>query len=224
MTLRFRARAALIDLDGTLLDTVADLAAATNAMLAELGRRQLSLEAVAAYVGKGAEVLVHRALTDSLDGRAEAALAQRALAAFMRHYALCNGRQARLYPGVREGLRLLRERGLRLACVTNKPQAFAEPLLAATDLADDFELIVGGDLLARRKPDPAPMLHVCERFGLAPADALVIGDSVNDAAAARAAGMPVLVVSYGYNEGRPASSIDADGVIDSIAEVGHWLV
>lgn len=223
MTTQFRAQGAILDLDGTLLDTVADLAAGTNAMLAEFGRDPLPLDTVRAYVGKGAQVLVHRALTGSLDGQVDEALARRGFESFLRHYAIENGRHARIYPGVVEGLALMRARGLRLACVTNKHQAFAEPLLAATGLADWFELIVGGDLLPRRKPDPLPMLHVCEHFGLAPSRMLAIGDSVNDAAAARAAGMPVLVVPYGYNEGRPADTIDADGVIGSIADVGAWL-
>jgi phosphoglycolate phosphatase len=124
---------------------------------------------------------------------------------------------------VREGLAALRALGLRLACVTNKPQAFSESLLAATGLAGFFEMIVGGDALPRRKPDPLPMLHVCGRFGLPPARMLAIGDSINDALAARAAGMPVLVVPYGYNEGRPAETIDADGVVASLAEVAALL-
>lgn len=223
MNRRFPALGAIIDLDGTLLDTAADLAAGTNAMLAELGRPALPVEEVARYVGKGGEVLVHRALTGSLDGRVDADLAARAMEAFLRHYARENGARCRVYPGVVEGLKSLRARGLKLACVTNKPQAFSESLLAAKGLAPWFDLIVGGDLLPRRKPDPLPMLHVCERFGIAPGRMIAIGDSDNDAAAARAAGMPVLVVPYGYNEGRPAESIDADGIVASLAEVPPLL-
>ncbi|MFP5406379.1 MAG: HAD hydrolase-like protein, partial [Gammaproteobacteria bacterium] len=150
----------IIDLDGTLLDTVADLAAATNGMLRDFDRPALPLERVASYVGKGSEVLVHRALSGSIEGRVDPSLATRGLGAFYRHYERENGRQARAYPGVREGLAAMRERGLRLACVTNKPQQFAETLLADTALAHAFELILGGDALPRRKPDPTPMLHV----------------------------------------------------------------
>ncbi|MCM5571896.1 phosphoglycolate phosphatase [Burkholderiaceae bacterium FT117] len=219
MNRRFPALGAIIDLDGTLLDTAADLAAGTNAMLAELGREPLPVDEVARYVGKGGEVLVHRALTRSLDGRVDAALAARAMEAFLRHYARENGIHSRVYPGVVEGLEAMRARGLKLACVTNKPQGFSEVLLAEKGLAPYFDLVVGGDLLPRRKPDPLPMLHVCERFGLAPDRIIAIGDSDNDAAAARAAGMPVLVVPYGYNEGRPAESIDADGVVSTLADV-----
>lgn len=219
----FPALGAIIDLDGTLLDTVADLAAGINATLDEFGRDELPIERVAAYVGKGSEVLVHRALTGQLDGRVEPALAEKAVEAFYRHYARENGRHARVYPGVREGLAAMRERGLRLACVTNKPQAFSDALLQRTGLADSFEIVVGGDALPRRKPDPLPMLHACDRLGIAPRHMLAIGDSVNDAAAARAAGIPVLVVPYGYNEGRPVESIDADGIVSSLAEVPDWL-
>jgi phosphoglycolate phosphatase len=223
MNRRFPALGAIIDLDGTLLDTAADLAAGTNAMLAELGKPPLPVEEVARYVGKGGEVLVHRALTGSLDGRVDAGLATRAMAAFLRHYARENGARCRVYPGVVEGLISLRARGMKLACVTNKPQAFAESLLAAKGLAPYFDIVVGGDLLPRRKPDPLPMLHVCERFGIAPGRMIAIGDSDNDAAAARAAGMPVLVVPYGYNEGRPAGSIEADGIVASLADVPPLL-
>jgi phosphoglycolate phosphatase len=219
----FPALGAIIDLDGTLLDTVADLAAATNAMLVDLGRAPLPIEQVAAYVGKGSEVLMHRALTGSFEGRVEQDLAERALASFYQHYARENGQRATPYPGVFEGLTALRERGLRLACVTNKPQAFAQALLEATGLARFFELVIGGDTLPRRKPDPLPMLVACERLGIPPARMVAIGDSDNDAAAARAAGIAVLVVPYGYNEGRSVESIGADGIIDSIADLGHWL-
>jgi phosphoglycolate phosphatase len=215
---RLRARAVLIDLDGTLLDTAADLAAAVNLMLIELGRDALTEPVVASYVGKGADVLVHRALGGGADARVDAALHARGAAAFARHYALENGRRARAYHGVREGLDAMRAMGLRLACVTNKPQAFADPLLERCGMRGDFELVLGGDALPRRKPDPMPMLHAAAALGAAPREAVAIGDSVNDALAARAAGMAVLAVPYGYNEGRDVRSLDVDGIVGSLLE------
>ncbi|MBN9430313.1 MAG: phosphoglycolate phosphatase [Burkholderiales bacterium] len=222
-SLRDAIRAVIIDLDGTLLDTIPDLAAASNAMRVDLGLPPLSQQTIARYVGKGAEILVHRALTDSLDGRVAAEHFERGMAAFHHHYERENGRHARLYPGVAEGLAAMRALGLRLACVTNKPQQFADPLLVRAGLAPYFELTLGGDALPRRKPDPLPLLHVGERFGAPPAQTLMIGDSSNDARAARAAGMPVLVVPYGYNEGQPVSSIDADGVVESLLQAADWI-
>ncbi len=157
---RLRARAVVIDLDGTLLDTAADLAAAVNLMLAELGRPTLAESVVASYVGKGAEVLVHRALGGGLDARVDDALHARGVAVFGRHYAVENGRHSRPYDGVREGLAAMRAMGLRLACVTSKPQVFADPLLERCGMRGDFSLVLGGDALPRKKPDPMPMLHV----------------------------------------------------------------
>lgn len=218
-----RARAVILDLDGTLLDTAADLAAAVNAMLADAGRPRLPVDRVAAYVGKGAAVLVHRALTDDPEGRAPDAEFEPAYRAFLEHYRVENGRSAVPYPGVLEGLEAMRARGLRLAIVTNKPQAFIAPLLAQCGIAQFFDLVVGGDTLARRKPDPLPMLHVCEVFGLAPAQVVAIGDSVNDALAARAAGMPVLAVPYGYNEGQDVRSLDVDAIVSSLLEAAGLI-
>jgi phosphoglycolate phosphatase len=220
---RVRARAVVIDLDGTLLDTVADLAAATNLMRTELGLSPLPESTVAAYVGKGAEILVHRALGGGLDARVDGALHARGHASFLRHYALENGRHARAYAGVSEGLDAMRAKGLRLACVTNKPQAFADPLLERCGLAEHFELVLGGDALPRKKPDPMPMLHAARRMGVPPADVVAIGDSVNDALAARAAGMRVLAVPYGYNEGRDVRSLDVDGIVDSLLEASGLI-
>jgi phosphoglycolate phosphatase len=220
---RLRARAVVIDLDGTLLDTVADLAAAVNAMLLELGRAPLPEATVAACVGKGAEVLVHRVLGGGLDARVDAALFTRGHLAFLRHYAVENGRQARAYDGVRDGLDAMRAMGLRLACVTNKPQAFADPLLVRCGLREAFELVLGGDALPAKKPDPLPMLHAARALGAAPAEVVAIGDSVNDALAARAAGMAVLAVPYGYNEGRDVSTLDVDGIVASLLEAARRI-
>jgi len=213
---RVSARAVILDLDGTLLDTAADLAAATNLMMIELGREPLPQATVASYIGKGVEVLVHRALGGSLDARVDHDLHSRGHDAFMRHYQVENGRHSRPYDGVVEGVAAMRAKGLRLACVTNKPKSFADPLLAHFGLAQCFELIVGGDTLPLRKPDPMPMLHVAQRFEVDPLKIVAIGDSLNDALAARAAGMPVFAVPYGYNEGRDVRTLDVDAVFDSL--------
>jgi phosphoglycolate phosphatase len=220
---RFAARAAIIDLDGTLLDTAADLAAAVNAMLLAMGRAALPVEQVASYVGKGVEVLVHRALTLSLDGRVPADSFAPAMQSFDAHYQRENGRHASVYPGVLEGLQAMRDAGLKLAVVTNKPIGFAVPLLADTGLAPYFDLVVGGDTVARKKPDPMPMLHVCAQLGIAPEQVVAIGDSLNDALAARAAGMAVLVVPYGYNEGRDARTLDVDAIVDTLFEASRLI-
>ena len=216
-------RAAIIDLDGTLLDTAADLAAAANAMRVELGHPPLPLEALATFIGKGVEVLVHRALAGDISGRVDEQSWRAGMSSFAAHYQRENGRQARIYPQVREGLAALRALGLRLACVTNKPQRFTDRLLALTGLAREFELVLGGDALERKKPDPLPLLHVCQRFGIAPTETLVIGDSVNDALAARAAGMPVLVLPYGYNEGRDVATLDVDAIVPTMLEAARWV-
>lgn len=220
---RFIASGVIVDLDGTLLDTVADLAAAVNATLAEIGRASLPVERVACFVGKGAEVLVHRALTDSLEGRAAQAAFVPAYRAFLAHYRRENGRQARIYAGVVEGLAAMRAKRLRLAVVTNKPTEFTVPLLERTGLAKFFELVVGGDALARSKPDPMPMRHVCAHFGLPAARVVAIGDSLNDAQAARAAGMPVMSVPYGYNEGHDVRALDVDAIVDSLLEAAALI-
>jgi phosphoglycolate phosphatase len=215
-TARVSARAVILDLDGTLLDTAADLAAATNLMMLELGREPLPQATVASYIGKGVEVLVHRALGGALDARVDHDLHTRGHDAFMRHYQVENGRHSRPYEGVVEGVAAMRAKGLRLACVTNKPKSFADPLLERFGLAQAFELIVGGDTLPLRKPDPMPMLHVAQRFEIDPPEIVAIGDSLNDALAARAAGMPVFAVPYGYNEGRDVRTLDVDAVFDSL--------
>jgi phosphoglycolate phosphatase len=215
-TRRFQVAAVIIDLDGTLLDTAPDLVAAANAMLADFALPSLPAAQIVSYVGKGAEVLVHRALTGQLEGRAEARAFAAAYERFLARYHEHNGRNSVPYPGVREGLVALRSKALRLACVTNKPQAFTLPLLQSSGLAEFFELIISGDSLARRKPDPMQLLHVAQQFGLPPARVLAVGDSLNDALAARAAAMPVVAVPYGYNEGRPVAELDVDAIVSGL--------
>ena len=214
-------RAVLIDLDGTLLDTVPDLADAANAMLAELGRLTLPQDTIRDFVGKGIPNLVGRCL--GYPGESDAPEAREALALFKRHYAAVNGRKTRIYPGVPEGLHAMRHAGLKTACVTNKAAAFTEPLLAATGLAALLDLTVSGDTLAEKKPHPLPFLHLCERFGVAPAEALVIGDSRNDVAGARAAGCPVFCVPYGYSEGEDVRDLGADAIVATLEEAARRL-
>ena len=214
-------KAVLIDLDGTLLDTVPDLADAANAMLAELGRLTLPADTIRDFVGKGIPNLVGRCL--GYRGESGAPDAVAALAVFKHHYAAVNGRKTRIYPGVLEGLRAMRGAGLKTACVTNKAAAFTEQLLAATGLAALLDMTVSGDTLAEKKPHPLPFLHICERFGIAPAEALVIGDSRNDVAGARAAGCPVFCVPYGYSEGEDVRDLGADAIVGTLEEAVRRL-
>ena len=216
-------RAALIDLDGTLLDTAADIAAAGNAMLADAGRSPLSREVAASYVGKGAATFVARALSDTLDASADAVTVERWLPVFLRHYAQHNGRLATLYDGVIRGLDAMRGLGLRLAVVTNKPRALTVPLLEQFKLAPYFAAVVAGGDTERRKPDPQPLLHACTLLGVAARDAIMIGDSVNDVEAARAAGCRALVLPYGYNEGRPVHGLASDGIVASLFEAAEFI-
>ena len=206
-------RSVIIDLDGTLLDTIPDLAAAANAMMRELGRPEHAIDTIASFVGRGIPNLVGRCLPDLADQ--ELALAQ---AIFYRHYATENGLRSKPYPGVLDGLRAFRAAGLQMAVITNKAAAFTEPLLRATQLTSWFEFAVSGDTLPEKKPHPLPLLHACERLGTVPAENLHIGDSRHDAAAARAAGCPVFLVPYGYNEGEDVQGIDCDAIVASLAE------
>jgi len=218
-------QAALLDLDGTLLDTIPDLALATNAMRIELGIPALREDVIATFVGKGMDNLVRRALAGVLDpGDApEPEQFERARDAFRRHYHLVNGDKAVLFDGVMEGLKSMREQGLKLAVVTNKPTEFTLPLLQRTGLAGFFAAVVCGDTCARKKPDPQPMRHACELLGVTPAHTVAIGDSVNDAEAARAAGCRVLAVPYGYNEGRDVRTLDVDGIVGTLLDAAEWI-
>lgn len=215
--------AVLIDLDGTLLDTIPDLANAANAMRQELGMPPLSQETIASYVGKGTENLVHRTLSNNTNGSVpDSASVERGLEIFGRHYHKVNGEQAILYPGVMEGLHAFKAAGLKMAVVTNKPTEFTLPLLDRSGIADFFEHIVCGDTCARKKPDPMPLLHACDLLQVGPESALAIGDSVNDALAARAANITVLAVPYGYNEGMDVRSLEVDDIVMSINEAAQW--
>lgn len=212
-------RSVTIDLDGTLLDTIPDLAAAANAMLRELGLPELPEATVGTFVGRGIPNLVGRCLP-GVDG-AELLSAQ---AVFKRHYAVENGLRSRPYPGVLEGLAAFRDAGLRMAVITNKATAFTEPLLAATGLTPWFEFAIAGDTLPEKKPHPLPVLHACERLGSQPHENLHIGDSKHDAAAARAAGCKVLLVPYGYNEGDDVTKLECDGIVPDLLVAAQMVL
>ena len=216
--------AAMIDLDGTLVDTLGDFAEALNRMLRDLALPAVAPDAIETRVGKGSEHLLISVLKHVLTqaGRAPTAMELEALygrawPSYQSHYLAINGQCAQVYPGAREGLEALRRAGVPLACLTNKPQAFALALLRAKGLDGFFAHVFGGDAFGKKKPDPLPLLRTCEALGTLPARTLMVGDSSNDARAARAAGCPVLLVTYGYNHGEPVRQVDADGWVDSLA-------
>jgi phosphoglycolate phosphatase len=216
-------RAAIVDLDGTMLDTVPDFEAALNGMRAELGLGPIAQAQIKPMVGKGSEQLIRDVLALDFDAARVEQHFEAAMAAYQHHYLAINGNHSALFDGVTEGLAALRGLGLRLACVTNKPIAFTLPLLAQKGLAPHFELVYGGDSLPRKKPDPLPLLQVCKDFDLAPQQVVAIGDSSNDAEAARAAGCFVLTVPYGYNHGRPVQEINSDGIVSSLLDAANWI-
>ena len=215
--------AVMIDLDGTLLDTLPDIAAAAQRMLAQLGLPPRTPEEIRDFIGKGIPSLVQRCLPAGAGEVRAAALQSEALALFQEFYFEESGRRATVYPGVREGLEQLRAMRLRLACITNKAARYTVPLLEHMGLSPYFDLVVSGDTLARKKPDPMQLAHICTAFALAPAAVLMIGDSANDALAARAAGCPVLCVSYGYTEGGDVHDLDCDAIVDSLSEAADML-
>ena len=215
--------AAIIDLDGPMVATLGDFADALNRMLGDLELPPIAAQHIERMVGKGSEHLLRSVLNHVLEhmGKAPTAIEIEALYAhawpsYQRHYLAINGHYARVYPGVEAGLQALRHAGLRLACLTNKPTSFALPLLRAKGLEGYFEQVFGGDSFDKKKPDPLPLLKTCEALQTAPARTLMVGDSSNDAQAARAAGCPVVLVTYGYNHGLPVQAVDADGYVDSL--------
>jgi phosphoglycolate phosphatase len=209
--------AAIVDLDGTLVDTVGDFEVALARALAELGLPPVGRDFIRRTVGKGSGHLLAATLAEV---GAPASRQADLWARYQAHYLAINGEHAPLFPGVTEGLVRLRDAGLVLACLTNKPGAFARPLLARKGLDGFFAHVFGGDDFERRKPDPLPLRRSCAALGTLPARTLMIGDSRNDAEAARAAGCPVALARYGYNHGEPVEAVGADLLFDRLDEIG----
>jgi len=225
-----RYDAAIIDLDGTMVDTMGDFVAAINLMLCDLGCAAVDRSVVTLRVGKGSENLVNSILNCAADQSILAheapeniAYFEPALRLYQQHYRNINGQYAQVYPGVVGSLQALHNAGLKLACLTNKPSAFARELLKQKGLDVFFSHVFGGDSFERKKPDPLPVFETCKALGTLPARTLMVGDSSNDAHAARAAGCPVLLVTYGYNHGEPIRSVDADGYIDLLGDASAQL-
>jgi phosphoglycolate phosphatase len=222
------ARAVLIDLDGTLADTAPDLAHAANAVRADAGLPPLPESRIEAFVGKGVDTLLHRALTDDLDGRLDEARFAPAQAAFRAHYHEANGRYSRPFEGALGALGRLRAAGLRVACVTNKAAEFTLPLLASLGATPLLDAVACADEVPRGKPHPDVLLEACRRLGVAPAQAIMVGDSLNDAQAAAAAGCPCLLVRTGYNEGEPIDSLaefpGVAAILPGLPEAAGWIL
>jgi len=217
--------AVLFDLDGTLLDTVADIALALNRTLLEYGCRAMAESDVRRMIGRGSPILIERAAAAqgrAIDGAAQAAMLER----FFHHYGELeelNEDSAQPYPGAAAALRTLHDSGLSTAVVTNKQHRFADALLRRLNLRSWVDVVIGGDTCPRRKPDPQPLFFACESLQVPPAEALMVGDSVNDVQAARAAGIPIVCVTYGYNEGRDPHTLDCDALLDTLAELPGLL-
>ena len=220
---KINVRMVMIDLDGTLINTAPDLADCVNIMLERMGRDPWPLDKVSGWIGNGVSRLVKRALTDSMDGEPDSDDYEKAYALFLEAYGENVSAKSRPYEGVVAGLEKLKNMGFRLACVTNKAEAFTLPLLADLELDGYFELVVSGDSLPQKKPDPLPLTHACEYFGITPDQGILIGDSANDVKAAIAAGMPVICVNYGYNQGVDLTTLQTQGVIDSLDKLDQQL-
>jgi phosphoglycolate phosphatase len=216
-------RAVAIDLDGTMLDTIEDLCTAVNHTLDELRMPNLELELVRTFVGKGLANLVERSLRAALGREPGKALLAQAMPLYEASYERVNGDTTTIYPGVREGLEALAMAGLPLACITNKSSRFTGPLLERIGFARYFAVVVCGDTLPQKKPDPLPLTHAASQMAVQPAEMLMIGDSINDAQAARAAGCPVFCVTYGYNEGHDVRSLDVDAIVPTLVEAAGLI-
>jgi len=218
----FDVKAVMFDLDGTLVHTAPEIAAAINEMLAELGLPQLPQQQIERYIGEGAQMLIRRSITAHTHSEPDDVLFEQAQALFFAHYA-DNVTRSKPYDGAIETLAALQDKGLKLACVTNKPEKFTMPLLDASGLLDFFEIVVCGDTLPKKKPDPIQLRYICAKFNVLEAEAMLVGDSLTDVAAAHAAGCYIVTVPNGYNQGKPIDHSLVDEAITSLTDLVHLL-
>lgn len=215
---QFKVKAVMFDLDGTLIHTAPEIASAANQMLADLGRPILPYQQIESYIGEGAQVLIKRCLCGKRDMEPEPALFEQGQTLFYHYYAV-NAQESKPFNGVITGLYALENKGLKMACVTNKPEKFTLPLLKNSGLDGFFDIVVSGDTLPNKKPDPIQLHHICAKFNIMETDAMLVGDSATDIAAAHAAGCFIVTVPYGYNQGQPIDDRLVDATISDLTEL-----
>ena len=221
---QFSPKLVMIDVDGTLVDSVPDLAFCVNELMRTMKRNTWSEEQVLKWVGNGVAKLVERALVGKLEGKANLVDFARAYPIFIDLYAHNVSRRSYLYKGVRKGLSYLKSKNIIIGCVTNKSEQFTLPLLKDLAIFDEFAIVISGDTLAKRKPDPLPLLHAAKHFNIDPKDCLMLGDSVSDIQASRAAKFKIICMSYGYNHGIDIAQHCPDAVIDSMTQLIDYIV
>lgn len=220
---KFHPKLIMIDVDGTLVDSVPDLAFCADELMKAMGRKVLGEKKVRQWVGNGVPKLVERILTGELEAVVNQADFKKAYPIFLDLYADNTSKRSHLYDGVIEGLDYLQKQGYQLGCVTNKAEQFTHPLLKDLGIFDRFSIVISGDTLAKKKPDPLPLLHAAQHFGFAPKDCLLLGDSISDVKAARAAKFAIICMSYGYNHGVDITTANPDVVINSMLELKNYL-
>ncbi|MDP3609705.1 MAG: phosphoglycolate phosphatase [Methylophilus sp.] len=220
---QFKVSALMFDLDGTLLNTAPQIAEAANAMLVELSLPTLPYAQIKSYIGEGAQMLIQRCLAGALNDTPDPSVMAKAQPVFFAHYAN-NVTESLPFDGVQDGLDALKQRDLKLACVTNKPEKFTRPLLEASGLSPFFEIVVSGDTLSGKKPDPIQLHHICAEFDVMEMEAMLVGDSATDIAAAQAAGCFIVTVPYGYNQGKPIDESQVDAMIRDLTELPSLLI
>ena len=209
----------MIDVDGTLVDSVPDLSWCLDETLKQVGLPPRGEAAARKWVGNGVIRIVERGIANDLNAAHDPEIFEKAMPIFRTLYAENTSTRSKLYPGVREGMDFLQTLGIKIGCITNKDAEFTHPILKDLGLWDDFEIVISGDTLEKKKPDPLPLLHGAKELGADPKKSLMLGDSTSDVKAARAAGFAIICMSYGYNHGVDIRESKPDAVIDSLVDL-----